>query len=102
MKANPWHSKVTKDVHHDETTCKTGNNIETYNKVSGTGGLPKCSECKRISGEPLLLRGAASGRAASSSIVGVHRTKRPDPSSFLSKQGMQSSPPSCPITSIHA
>jgi hypothetical protein len=49
-KATPWHSKVTKDVHHDETTCKLGNNIETYNKVSGTGGLPKCSECKRISG----------------------------------------------------
>ena len=49
-KTTPWHSKVTKDVHHEETTYKLGDNIESYNKVSGTGDLPKCSECKRISG----------------------------------------------------
>jgi len=50
MKVGPFHSKVTLDVHHDESTCKVGNNIETYNKVSGTGNLPKCQECTRISG----------------------------------------------------
>jgi hypothetical protein len=47
-KVAPFHSKVTKDVHHDNNQCKTGNNIETYNKVSGTGGLPRCSECARL------------------------------------------------------
>jgi hypothetical protein len=48
VKVNPFHSKVTKHVYHDQSTCKVGNNIETYNKVSGTGGLPKCEECKRL------------------------------------------------------
>jgi hypothetical protein len=48
VKVNPFHSKVTLNVHHDQSTCKVGNNIETYNKVSGTGNLPKCSECKRL------------------------------------------------------
>lgn len=48
MKVNPFHSKVTLNVHHDQSTCKLGDNIETYNKVSGTGGLPKCDECKRL------------------------------------------------------
>jgi len=49
-KTNPWYSTKTKDVHHDETECNTGNNIEAEYKASGTGGLPKCEECKRISG----------------------------------------------------
>jgi len=40
-----FHSRVTLDVHHDDTRCKLGNNIESYNRVSGTGGLRKCSEC---------------------------------------------------------
>jgi hypothetical protein len=50
MKVAPFHSKVTLEVHHDQSTCKVGNNIETYNKVSGTGNLPKCQECRRIGG----------------------------------------------------
>lgn len=53
-KTTPWHSKLDEGKadgrHHDETTCTLGNNIESYNRVSGTGGLPKCAECKRISG----------------------------------------------------
>lgn len=51
-KTNPWHSKAPNDrkVYHDETKCTEGNNIETYNKVAGTGGLPKCDHCRRISG----------------------------------------------------
>jgi hypothetical protein len=44
-KVEPFHSKVTKDVHHNDNTCKVGNNIESYNRVSGTGGLPLCKEC---------------------------------------------------------
>ena len=49
-KTSPWHSKVTKDVYHDETRCETGDNIEPENIVQGTGGLRKCDECVRISG----------------------------------------------------
>jgi hypothetical protein len=33
------------DVYHDETRCRTGNNIESWNRVSGTGGLKRCTEC---------------------------------------------------------
>ncbi len=45
---SPWHSKVTKDVHHDNNKCTLGNNIEPENRVPGTGGLPKCAQCKRL------------------------------------------------------
>lgn len=51
-KKTPWHSKRPDDrkVYHDETQCTEGNNIEERNRVSGTGGLPKCDHCRRISG----------------------------------------------------
>lgn len=49
-KTNPWYSTLTRDVYHDETTCHIGNNIERENVAQGTGNLPKCKECKRISG----------------------------------------------------
>lgn len=49
-KKSPWHSKVTLDVHHDESTCEVGDNIQPENVVQGDGGLPKCKECVRISG----------------------------------------------------
>lgn len=51
VKVSAWHSKLpATDRHHDESTCTLGDNVEPYNRVSGTGGLPKCHECKRISG----------------------------------------------------
>lgn len=51
LKVSPFHSKLPgTDRHHDENTCEIGNNIEPENKVSGTGGHPKCSRCKDISG----------------------------------------------------
>lgn len=50
-KVAPWHSKKTKDVHHDNSKCTLGNNIEPENRVSGTGGLPKCSQCERLDKE---------------------------------------------------
>jgi len=48
-KVAPFHSKKpgTK-VYHDNSSCTEGNNIEKENKVSGTGGLPKCDHCKRL------------------------------------------------------
>lgn len=49
-KVAPFHSKAPNapKVHHDDNACKTGNNIESYNKVSGTGGHPLCQECARL------------------------------------------------------
>lgn len=41
---SPWHS-VLRTVHHNNTNCNTGNNIERENRRSGTGGKPLCSEC---------------------------------------------------------
>jgi hypothetical protein len=35
-------------VHHNDNTCTVGNNIETYNRISGSGGLPLCQTCRRI------------------------------------------------------
>jgi len=46
-KVSPWHS-IKQPVHHDNTNCNTGNNIETENKRSGTGGKPLCIECERL------------------------------------------------------
>lgn len=49
-KTAPFHSiKINApDVYHDNNSCKTGNNIETENKRSGTAGRPLCAECKKL------------------------------------------------------
>lgn len=47
-KVNPFHSSQQKDVYHDNSSCTEGNNIEPRNRVSGTGGLPKCARCKTL------------------------------------------------------
>jgi hypothetical protein len=51
-KTTPWHSTRPDDnkVHHDETRCTEGNNIEDRYRESGTGGYPKCARCREISG----------------------------------------------------
>jgi hypothetical protein len=51
-KVAPFHSKLKQDrnVYHDESRCTEGNNIEPRNRVAGTGGRPKCSRCREISG----------------------------------------------------
>lgn len=48
-KVSPFHSKLpgTK-VHHDNSKCTEGNNIEARNRAQGTGGLPRCDHCKRL------------------------------------------------------
>jgi hypothetical protein len=35
-------------VHHDNTSCTTGNNIEKENRREGTGDKPLCLECKGL------------------------------------------------------
>ncbi len=37
MITSPWHS-IKSNVHHDDTDCTTGNNIEPENRREGTGG----------------------------------------------------------------
>ena len=51
-RVSPFHSKLPgTSVHHNNSKCTEGNNIETYNRESGTGGLPLCDHCKRLNGE---------------------------------------------------
>jgi hypothetical protein len=45
---NPFHSEK-QNVHHDNSSCTEGNNIETKYKKAGTGGKPLCDHCKRLS-----------------------------------------------------
>jgi hypothetical protein len=49
-KVPPFYSKLPNDrnVYHDNNQCTEGNNIETYNRVSGTGGRPRCEHCARL------------------------------------------------------
>ncbi len=49
MKTYPWHSKrIGETVHHDNTACTEGNNIESYYLVRGTGNRPLCTHCQRL------------------------------------------------------
>jgi hypothetical protein len=48
----PFRSKLPgTSVHHNNSRCTEGNNIERRNRVSGTGGLPVCDHCKRLNAE---------------------------------------------------
>jgi len=38
-------------VHHNNSACTLGDNIESYNRVSGTGGLPLCHECTNLNAQ---------------------------------------------------
>ena len=49
MKVGPFHSKEPgTEVYHNNNKCTEGNNIECYNRVSGTGGLRLCDHCRRL------------------------------------------------------
>lgn len=41
--------KTDRNVHHDNTSCTEGNNIEAKNRRDGTGGYPLCEHCKKLS-----------------------------------------------------
>ena len=49
-KVAAFHSKRPNDrnVYHDNDRCTEGNNIESYNRVSGTGGRPQCEHCAKL------------------------------------------------------
>lgn len=46
-KTSPFHG-VGRSVHHNNTSCTEGNNIEARNRRPGTGGLPLCSHCRSL------------------------------------------------------
>ena len=48
MKVSAFHS-TKQNVHHNNTRCTEGNNIERENLRSGTGGKPLCAHCSRLS-----------------------------------------------------
>jgi len=48
MKTSPWYSSKERTVHHNDTECTEGNNIERQYRVSGTGGLPLCARCRGL------------------------------------------------------
>lgn len=48
-KTSPFHStKPGTSVHHNNTSCTEGNNIETKYKASGTGGHALCTHCAKL------------------------------------------------------
>lgn len=47
MKTSPFHS-AKQTVHHNNTSCTEGNNIEHINRRPGTGGKPLCAHCQRL------------------------------------------------------
>lgn len=49
-KVPAFHSKLLgTTVYHDNSSCTEGDNIESYNRVLGTGNLAKCHHCKLLS-----------------------------------------------------
>jgi len=44
----PWNS-ILQPVHHNNTNCNTGNNIEREYLRPGTGNKPLCKECADLS-----------------------------------------------------
>jgi hypothetical protein len=49
-KVAPFHSVKPNapNVHHNNTSCTEGNNIERENKRQGSGGRPLCQHCARL------------------------------------------------------
>jgi len=46
-KKGSWYSRK-QHVHHNNTECNTGNNIEKENIRHGTGGRRLCKECGNL------------------------------------------------------
>jgi hypothetical protein len=51
-KTAPWHStRPGETVHHNNTRCTEGNNIERYYLAAGTGGKPLCHHCATLNSQ---------------------------------------------------
>lgn len=51
-KKAPWHSDK-QSIHHNNTGCNTGNDIDKENLQQGTAGKPLCKQCARLAGRHL-------------------------------------------------
>lgn len=52
MKVASFHSKkYGTEVYHNNDKCTEGNNIESYNRVSGTGNLRLCEHCEELNSQ---------------------------------------------------
>lgn len=52
MKVSPFYSSESgTEVYHNNDKCTKGNNIESENITSGTGGLRLCEECENKNAE---------------------------------------------------
>lgn len=49
----PWHSIRISDkkVHHNNSACTEGNNIEKHYRKDGTDGRPLCERCAKLNAE---------------------------------------------------
>ena len=47
MQVASWNS-IKQPVHHNNTNCNTGNNIEKENLRPGSGGKPLCDDCRKL------------------------------------------------------
>ena len=51
-KVSPFHSKKSGiKVYHNNNKCTEGNKIESYNKLSSTGGLRLCDRCRELNAQ---------------------------------------------------
>lgn len=51
-KVGAFHStKPGTAVHHNNSKCTEGNNIEAYYRKVGTGGHPLCQHCQKLNNE---------------------------------------------------
>lgn len=50
MKTTAYHSSNPSDpdVYHDHSNCPSGQQIPAHNRLSGTGGYPRCGHCKNM------------------------------------------------------
>ena len=49
MKVAPFHTKADPSApYHDNNKCTEGNNIESYNRVSGSGSRRHCTRCAEL------------------------------------------------------
>ena len=46
-RVKPWYSTKS-NVYHNNTRCKTGNNIEKISLKKGKGNNRICEECKKL------------------------------------------------------
>lgn len=53
-KVDPFHTDSPeyppehRDVYHDQSGCKYGQEILPRHRVDGIGGRPRCEECERL------------------------------------------------------